>query len=88
MPYRTSTNSISILLIFIHLTLLGGFVLLSWFLFNLQQLGQENNSYLRTINCLQSVPVTERDAQYIKSCYDKADAKNGTKVDRFGTEAK
>jgi len=36
MPYRTSTNSISILLIFIHLTLLGGFVLLSWFLFNLQ----------------------------------------------------
>lgn len=86
MSYRS--NASSILEIFIAAAMLGGFILLSFFLFNLQQLGQENNAYLRTINCLQSVPVSERDAPYIKTCYDKADAHNGTRIERFGTEAK
>lgn len=86
MSYRS--NASDILQIFIGLLMLGGFILLSFFLYNLQQLGQENNAYLRTINCLQSVPVADRDANYIKSCYDKADAHNGTHIERFGTEAK
>lgn len=82
MPYRS--NASSILEIFIAAIMLGGFVLITWFLYNLQKLGTENNSYHRTVVCLQSVPYSSRDAQYIKSCYDKADAVNGTKIDRYG----
>lgn len=46
--------------------------------------GRENNTYLRTVACILSVPLGERTDDYISNCYLKAENKSGTNVDHFG----
>lgn len=53
-------------------------------LMTLQNLGKQNNTYLRAMACFVSVPASERTPEYIKYCYEKAENTTGAKIDRYG----
>lgn len=55
-----------------------------FFIVRLTILGKENNSYMRSMNCIASVSPTERTPEYVQECYSKAEQANKVKLERYG----
>lgn len=47
--------------------------------------GLVNQTYVRTTNCFLAVPADQRTAQWINSCYNRAEKSTGMKVERYDT---
>jgi hypothetical protein len=48
---------------------------------------QENNGYIRVINCVISVPAKTRTQADIESCYTKVEKDLGIKLQRYDTSS-
>lgn len=46
--------------------------------------GLTNQAYARATNCFAATTPTKRTPEYVKECYDKAEAAAGVKIDRYG----
>lgn len=53
---------------------------------DLDKLGRENNTYVRTVGCILSVPLADRTDDYISNCYLLAEKHNEIDVDHFGNK--
>jgi hypothetical protein len=49
-----------------------------------RQNGLVNQAYIRTVACMASVQPNARTPQYVKSCYAKAEATTGVKIEHYG----
>lgn len=52
------------------------------------ELARKNNTYLRTVSCILSVPLATRTPEYIDNCYTRAEKVTHQDVDRFGADIK
>jgi len=48
------------------------------------QNGLINQTYNRATNCFAATTPTQRTAEYVKHCYDSAEAATGKQIDRYG----
>lgn len=51
---------------------------------NQKERSSYGQTYVRALACMASVSPTRRTPDYVKDCYDKAEAATGQKVERFG----
>lgn len=52
--------------------------------FTNRELTRSNNTYIKTMVCIASVNPTQRTPEYVKSCYQQAEAENGNTITHFG----
>lgn len=94
MPDKAYRDSVPLTLFISAVSMvLGAFFISIVLLINLKhetlvnrQNGLVNQTYLRASNCFTAVPASDRTAEWVNICYDKAEKATGTKVERYGAE--
>ncbi len=67
--------------------LLAGIAVMGFFMVDGRNTSSQNNGYVRVINCIISVPATERTSVDIDNCYASVENDIGIKLQRYN-EAK
>jgi Skp family chaperone for outer membrane proteins len=62
---------------------LAAVMLILVFILSTRGQSKENNGYIRVINCIISIPATERNQGDIETCYQRVESEVGLKLQRY-----
>lgn len=65
------------------LLVVSGMVLIGMLIVGARNVTDDNNAYIRVINCIVSHNASERTQEDIESCYDTVERDTGIKLQRF-----
>ena len=61
-----------------------GLAMIFFVIMESRNISRENQTYLHANSCVVSVSPTRRTPEYVKACYDQAEAHTGLEVTRYG----
>ncbi len=64
---------------------IAAMLLILVFVLGIKSKNEENNGYIRVINCIISIPATTRTQGDIESCYQTVENQTGVKLQRYDT---
>jgi Skp family chaperone for outer membrane proteins len=70
------------------LIVLAGIVLILSFVASSKSTGEENNAYIRVINCIVSYPATQRTQTNIEECYKTVEDQMHVHLQRYDSSNK
>lgn len=69
----------------LFIILLAGITLIGYFIVDSRNTTNQSNGYVRTINCILSVPATTRTKTDIDNCYTQVEQDLGIKLQRYNS---
>ncbi len=62
---------------------IAGIMLITAFVVSTKNTGEQNNAYIRVINCIVSYPATSRTQDDVEQCYKTVESELGVTLQRY-----